>query len=111
MYLPDYFKQQSLQGAELDEAERRAEHIEIRPSPADAGPTPLHDHEVPDAKRAIVEQLKAQVARKTWAVEHPDPLIKNRVPIDAFERRRLIREEIQRLSTVKTKVGYQRRVW
>ena len=62
-------------------------------------------------KLAIVEGLKAQVARKTWMVEHPDPLSKNRVPITRVERRRLIKEEISRLAQANEPVYYQRRLW
>lgn len=67
--------------------------------------------EASDEKRAIVESLKAQVAQKSWGVEHPDPLAKSKVPVTRAERRRLIKEEIQRLSQTNEHVLYQRRLW
>ncbi|PNY27507.1 Uncharacterized protein TCAP_02580 [Tolypocladium capitatum] len=60
---------------------------------------------------AIIEQLKAQVAAKSWGVEHPDPLSKSRIPVTRAERRRLIKEEIRRLAQADEPVYYQRRLW
>ncbi|POR33695.1 Uncharacterized protein TPAR_06113 [Tolypocladium paradoxum] len=62
-------------------------------------------------QRAVIEHLKAQVAAKSWAVEHPDPRSKSRIPVTRAERRRLIRAEIRRLAQAEQPVYYQRRLW
>lgn len=62
-------------------------------------------------KLAMLETLKNKASGKAWAVEHPDPLANNKVPVTRAERRRLIREEIQRLSRSNERVYYQRRLW
>lgn len=65
-----------------------------------------------DKQRAIVEQLQAQVAAKSWGVEHPDPLKRSRLPVTRAERRRMIKEELQRLAQANEQpVYYQRRLW
>lgn len=70
------------------------------------------DHgEASSAQIAMMEALQSQVSRKSWAVEHPDPLVKSKVPVSRAERRKLIKDEIHRLSTGDQKVYYQRRLW
>lgn len=59
----------------------------------------------------ILSTLKTQAARQAWGVDHPDPLAKNPLPITRAERRKLIKEEIQRLAQVDRPVYYQRRLW
>ncbi|KAL3965200.1 hypothetical protein VFPFJ_06130 [Purpureocillium lilacinum] len=66
---------------------------------------------VSERQRSIIAQLQADVAAKSWGVEHPDPLKKSKVPITRAERRRLIKEEIQRLAQSEQRVYYQRRLW
>lgn len=87
------------QRAEDGDEQRR---LKRGPAPSDA-----------DARRqrALVEQLQAQMAAKSWGVEHPDPLAKSRVPVTRAERRRLIKAEIQRLAQAEERVYYQRRLW
>lgn len=62
-------------------------------------------------KLDMVEALQSQAAQKSWGVEHPDPLVKSKVPVTRAERRRLIKQEIQRLSQANEPVYYQRRLW
>lgn len=70
------------------------------------------DHsEASSAQIAMMEALQSQVSQKSWAVEHPDPLVKSKVPVSRAERRKLIKDEIHRLSTGDQKVYYQRRLW
>jgi hypothetical protein len=38
-------------------------------------------------------------------------MVKSKVPVSRAERRRLIKEEIQRLSQSEERVYYQRRLW
>ncbi|KAK5991171.1 hypothetical protein PT974_09449 [Cladobotryum mycophilum] len=59
----------------------------------------------------MLEQIKAQVAEKSWAVENPDPLSKNKAPLSRAQRRKMIKDEIQRLSQDDRPVYYQRRLW
>ncbi|KAJ6446948.1 hypothetical protein O9K51_01723 [Purpureocillium lavendulum] len=66
---------------------------------------------VSERQHAIIAQLQADVAAKSWGVEHPDPLKKSKIPITRAERRRLIKEEIQRLAQSEQRVYYQRRLW
>jgi hypothetical protein len=127
MYLPDHFKpkQQILddgtviqlaseaeQEQQEEEKEKKIALIEVKPSsPEEEESRRERLAAVPSEKVAMVEQLKAQMEQKTWAVEHPDPLVKSKVPISRAERRRLIKEEIQRLSQSEEKIYYQRRLW
>ena len=59
----------------------------------------------------ILRHIQNSVADNTWTVENPDPLSKNKVPISAAERRRMIKDELKRLSHNKEPVLYQRRLW
>lgn len=59
----------------------------------------------------LLDQIRHNVAEKSWAVEHPDPFAKNRVPITAAERRRLIKEELQKIAGSNELVYWQRRLW
>ncbi|KAG9251368.1 uncharacterized protein F5Z01DRAFT_278135 [Emericellopsis atlantica] len=80
-----------------------------------ANPSSSHHHhdqsEVPSNKLAMLDALKSQAAQKSWAVEHPDPMANSKVPVTRAERRRLIKEEIHRLSQPDEQVYYQRRLW
>ncbi|KAI6780913.1 uncharacterized protein J7T54_003054 [Emericellopsis cladophorae] len=80
-----------------------------------ANPSSSHRHhdqsEVPSNKLAMLEALKSQAAQKSWAVDHPDPMANSKVPVTRAERRRLIKEEIHRLSQPDEQVYYQRRLW
>lgn len=67
--------------------------------------------EASNAQIAMMEALQSQAAQKSWAVEHPDPLAQNKVPVSRAERRKLIKDEIHRLSRGEEKVYYQRRLW
>lgn len=59
----------------------------------------------------ILRQVQQSVAENTWSVENPDPLSKNKLPITAAQRRRMIKEELKRLSHNKEPLIYQRRLW
>ncbi|KOS21133.1 hypothetical protein ESCO_004050 [Escovopsis weberi] len=59
----------------------------------------------------MMEQITAQAAQKAWAVENPDPLSKDKAPVSRAQRRRMIKEEIQRLAHGQEPVYYQRRLW
>lgn len=86
--------------------------IEQEPLPVhDEKPSKGEDGDASRAQIAMMEALQSQVAQKSWAVEHPDPLAKSKVPISRAQRRQLIKDEIHRLSTGNEKVYYQRRLW
>ncbi|KAL6882908.1 hypothetical protein HDV57DRAFT_494896 [Trichoderma longibrachiatum] len=75
-----------------------------------------HKAAVPDGEPtkeqlAMLKKIQQSVADKAWAVENPDPLSKNKAPISRAERRKLIKEEIQRLAQSDKPVYYQRRLW
>ncbi|KAL6866769.1 hypothetical protein J3F83DRAFT_741064 [Trichoderma novae-zelandiae] len=75
-----------------------------------------HKAAVPDGEPtkeqlAMLRTIQKSVADKSWSVENPDPLSKNKAPISRAERRKLIKEEIQRLAQSDKPVYYQRRLW
>lgn len=120
MYLPDHFKPTTevlsdgtvVQGESAAEKEQKQMLIEVSPSVPEQEQKRREGGEAaPSEKVAMVEQLKAQMEQKSWAVEHPDPLVKSKVPISRAERRRLIKEEIQKLSQSEDEIYYQRRLW
>ncbi|KAG5924547.1 hypothetical protein E4U61_000105 [Claviceps capensis] len=59
----------------------------------------------------MLSALTAHAAQQAWGVDHPDPLTKNRLPITKAERRKLIKEEIQKLAQTDRPTYYQRRLW
>lgn len=133
-HLPDRFKARI---TELDdgsivfyesEAEEEAreqrkhiqEHIEIRESTNDDAETtpeqvPINQEEA--LKKAsnkqiqMLQDIQSKAAKQTWAVENPDPWAKSRVPVDAVQRRQMIRDELKRLSTSDRPVPWSRRIW
>ncbi|KAI9904035.1 hypothetical protein N3K66_000564 [Trichothecium roseum] len=127
-YLPDYFKASTVtlddgtvveNESEADREERlqRLAMIEVEATEQadeEAAAARLRvDNEARAGtdKMALVEELRQQAASKSWSVDHPDPLVKSRVPISRAERRRLIKEEMQRLSRTDQKVLWQPRLW
>ncbi|KID85202.1 hypothetical protein MGU_07624 [Metarhizium guizhouense ARSEF 977] len=60
---------------------------------------------------AMLETIKERAAGQAWGVDHPDPLAKNPLPVTRAERRKLIKDEIQRLAQAERPVYYQRRLW
>ncbi|KAM0252338.1 hypothetical protein ACHAQJ_007776 [Trichoderma viride] len=59
----------------------------------------------------MLEKIQKSVADKSWAVENPDPLSKNKAPVSRAERRKMIKDEILRLAQSEKPVYYQRRLW
>lgn len=59
----------------------------------------------------MLDIIKKQAAQQAWGVDHPDPQAKNPLPITRAERRKLIKDEIQRLAQADRPVLYQRRLW
>jgi hypothetical protein len=137
-HLPDYFTRETRQSddgvieihasqADRDEKERLAKKYELREDPKtkkksggdrQAARAEKHDTQLGDAKTqateeqlAMLEMIKKQAAQQAWAVDHPDPAAKNRLPITRAERRKLIKDEIQRLAQTDKPVYYQRRLW
>lgn len=121
MYLPDRFKATT---TELEdgtivmlesEADREAQEqqqrmiIEVKQTEAETDGETYK--QTTQDKAEIVEQLRAQIAGTSSGVEHPDPDAQTEKPISRAERRRLIKQEIQRLSQGETPVYYQRRLW
>ncbi|KAH0523843.1 hypothetical protein TsFJ059_008794 [Trichoderma semiorbis] len=100
--------------------------IQVEETPVESKPEPEPEHKeeehkekkvaVPDGEPtkeqlAMLATIQKSVKDKSWAVEHPDPLAKNKAPISAAERRRLIKEEIKKLAQSEKPVYYQRRLW
>ncbi|KAG6064515.1 hypothetical protein E4U33_006105 [Claviceps sp. LM78 group G4] len=67
--------------------------------------------EATEEQLRILSALTAHAAQQSWGVDHPDPLTKNRLPITKAERRKLIKEEIQKLAQTDRPMYYQRRLW
>lgn len=80
-------------------------------SPSDSSPNRPKKGTPTARQLAILEEITLKVEQKKWAVENPDPLALNRVPINAAQRRQLIREEIQRLATSNQLVYMHKSRW
>lgn len=111
IYLPDQFKQPPDAALQVAQEQEQKEKHKISLVEVHSSEQEIEEKPAPSEKMRIVEALMAQVAQKSWAVEHPDPLVKSRVPITAVERRRLIKEEIRNLAQGDEKTYYQRRLW
>ncbi|KAL5095169.1 hypothetical protein Trisim1_003779 [Trichoderma cf. simile WF8] len=100
--------------------------IQVVETPVESKPEPEPEHKEEEHKEkkvavpegeptkeqlAMLATIQKSVKDKSWAVEHPDPLAKNKAPISAAERRRLIKEEIKKLAQSEKPVYYQRRLW
>lgn len=91
------------------EAEPKAEQKEEEQKEATAAAVSVGE---PTKKQLeMLEKIQQSVADKSWAVENPDPLSKNKAPISAAQRRKMIKDEILRLSQSDKPVYYQRRLW
>lgn len=129
-YIPDKFKARITEledgsvvflESEADEEARqqRQQLIEIKESTSQStsGQEGQPAEQSPGLIRAskkqlmLLDQIRHNVAQQSWAVEHPDPYAKNRVPITAAERRRLIKEELQKIAGSNELVYWQRRLW
>ncbi|KAG6019018.1 hypothetical protein E4U41_003444 [Claviceps citrina] len=88
------------------------EHADVAPA-GDGQASTQHGAaaEATEEQKRILRTVTAQAARQAWGVSHPDPLAKNPLPITKAERRKLIKEEIQRLAQAERPVYYQRRLW
>lgn len=74
-------------------------------------PAAIPDGEPTKKQLEMLEKIQQTVADKSWAVENPDPLSKNKAPISRAQRRKMIKDEILRLSQSDKPVYYQRRLW
>ena len=84
----------------------------VQDGPAEQAEAPVSSKGEATAEQlSILESIKAKAAQKAWGVSHPDPLAKVALPVSRAERRRLIKEEIQRLAVANKPVYYQRRLW
>ncbi|KAH7316732.1 hypothetical protein B0I35DRAFT_433854 [Stachybotrys elegans] len=123
VYLPDHFKRPTTKledGTVIvgeSEADKEArEHKDHREAQVvEIVATEEHGHAnnkgVAKEKLAMLEAIKAQAADKAWAVDNPDPASNNHLPVTRAERRRMIKDEIQRLSQTNERTLYQRRLW
>ncbi|KAH6605294.1 hypothetical protein Trco_007001 [Trichoderma cornu-damae] len=64
-----------------------------------------------EAQLTMLEAIQKSVADKSWAVENPDPLSRNKAPLSRAERRKMIKDEIKRLAQSEKPIYYQRRLW
>ncbi|KAJ6779463.1 hypothetical protein PWT90_00769 [Aphanocladium album] len=103
-----------------EEARQQRQHIEIRESTqgereAEAEETRINqEREMQKAtqkQRQMLEDIQSKVAKQTWSVENPDPWAKSKVPIDAVERRQMIKDELKRLSMSDGPVPWSKRIW
>lgn len=101
------------------EAEREAKEqgvvIEVKKTKPDIKADKVADHKVnPEAKQKnidIVEQLKAKVAEKMVPVSRPDIQAKNDKPLSRAQRRKMIKQDLQRSAQLEEPAYYQRRMW
>ncbi|OAA54932.1 hypothetical protein ISF_08203 [Cordyceps fumosorosea ARSEF 2679] len=102
-----------------EEARQERQHIEIRETKPEPGPEPeevraRQEEEMSRAtqkQRQMLRDIQSKVAQQSWAVENPDPWAKSKVPVDAVERRQMIRDELKRLSTSDGPVPWSKRIW
>lgn len=120
MYLPDHFKTPAIEIEQApavvsDVDSENQVHEQEQPPVIEVAQTqpelPLDHGNVSREKLAMLESIKVQAEKQSWGVENPDPDAKNRLPVTRAERRRLIKQEIQRLSQSDERVLYQRRLW
>ncbi|KAL6901542.1 hypothetical protein GGI43DRAFT_383153 [Trichoderma evansii] len=90
------------------ESEPKAEQKEEEQKEA---PAAVPNGEPTKKQLEMLEKIQQSVADKSWAVENPDPLSKNKAPISRAERRKMIKDEILRLAQSEKPVYYQRRLW
>lgn len=121
-YLPDQFKPKVVElddgsqiilesDAEREKKRYREAVVEVHQSITEQQPVMSASEGVSVNKLKIIQQLQADVAAKSWAVENPDPLSKNAVPMSRAERRKAIKEELKRLGQSDEPVLWQRRLW
>ncbi|UKZ82489.1 hypothetical protein TrVFT333_010278 [Trichoderma virens FT-333] len=120
-HLPEEEARGSVPQIKVSDAEIQVEEtpVESKPEPEPEQKEEEHKEETvavtdgePTKKQlAMLEAIKKSVADKSWAVENPDPLSKNKAPISRAERRKMIKDEIQRLAQSEKPVYYQRRLW
>lgn len=121
-YLPEQFKPKVVEledgsqvilesDAEREKKQHRETIVEVHQSKAVQQPIMSASQGVSANKLQIIQQLQADVAAKSWAVENPDPLSKNHVPMSKAERRKAIKEELKRLGQSEEPVLWQRRMW
>ncbi|KAJ3482255.1 hypothetical protein NLG97_g7618 [Lecanicillium saksenae] len=103
-----------------EEARQQRQHIEIRESTQEEREAEVEETRINQEKemkkatprqRQMLEEIQSKVAKQTWAVENPDPWAKSKVPIDAVERRQLIKDELKRLSMSDGPVPWSKRIW
>lgn len=121
-YLPEAFKPkvvelddgtQMVLASDVEQRNKKNNEdvIEVSPSVSVQQPAVSASQGVSLNKLKIIQQLQADVAAKSWAVDNPDPLSKNHVPMSRAARRKAIKEELQRLGRYDEPVLWQRRMW
>lgn len=104
-----------------EEARQQRQHIEIRestnPKPPASDPDKTRANQEEEMKKAtqkqrqMLQDIQSKIAQQSWAVENPDPWAKSKVPVDAVERRQMIRDELKRLSISDGPVPWSKRIW
>ncbi|KAM3499946.1 hypothetical protein MY10362_006835 [Beauveria mimosiformis] len=105
-----------------EEARLQRQHIEVRESTNAEEPQPeLADetrasqeeelNKATQQQRKMLQDIQSKTTQQSWAVENPDPWAKSKVPVDAVERRQMIRDELKRLSVSDGPVPWSKRVW
>ncbi|EHK45872.1 hypothetical protein TRIATDRAFT_299458 [Trichoderma atroviride IMI 206040] len=113
----------SLGQARVSDAEIQVEETPVESKPEAEPKAEQKEEEHKEASAAVpageptqkqlemLEKIQQSVADKAWAVENPDPLSKNKAPISAAQRRKMIKDEILRLAQSEKPIYYQRRLW
>ncbi|OAQ98454.1 hypothetical protein LLEC1_02883 [Akanthomyces lecanii] len=103
-----------------EEARAQRQHIEIPESTNEAARVEADETRIDqeeEMKRAtqkqrqMLQEIQSKIAQQSWAVENPDPWAKSKVPVDAVERRQMIRDELKRLSMSDGPVPWSKRIW
>ncbi|KAM3527833.1 hypothetical protein NHJ13051_002734 [Beauveria bassiana] len=104
-----------------EEARLQRQQIEVRestnpePQPELADETRANQEEelnkATQQQRKMLQDIQSKITQQSWAVENPDPWAKSKVPVDAVERRQMIRDELKRLSVSEGPVPWSKRIW
>ncbi|KAF7549782.1 hypothetical protein G7Z17_g6181 [Cylindrodendrum hubeiense] len=124
-YLPERFRTTTteLEDGTIVEVESQAEReakeqqvvVEVKQTKPDRQADKVTDHKVnPAAKQKnidIVEGLKAKVVEKMTPASRPDIPVKEDKPLTRAQRRKMIKEDLQRSAQLEQPAYYQRRMW
>ncbi|KAH7126253.1 hypothetical protein B0J13DRAFT_611645 [Dactylonectria estremocensis] len=124
-YLPERFRTttKELEDGTIvqleSEAEKEAKEqqvvIVVKQTKPDEQGDKMADHKVNTAAKQknidIVEELKAKASEKMKPVKRPEAPVKEEKPLTRAQRRKMIKQDLQRSAQLEEPAYYQRRMW